>query len=290
MPQTQRLRSNVLHRRPSRAKHLNDSMNAVEATASAPLYRYKPFSKEWSSSLRRSMPLSLNLKEGRLSSLWKASLQWMWTIPLLLCCAPLYGYRFPDWWAMVDLSKLWNLAPDKAFVFLTSNVSYLLGGLILWCKFPALSISTRNTQQDGRRKHSLLPSRVLFSRYTWLSLWVWLAGLVSLTFHSVQTVAPYHIAEAWCFVDHGVAIASVAYFWTVCGPPTWPVWLTGGVLGGICLSNPVSSWYVWTHSIWHVLSAAAAIFWGIQHRGQRRARIELAILRNNYEAEVLGDI
>lgn len=197
-----------------------------------------------------------------------------WTSPLVLCLIPLYAEialqtkaHFPVWWKMVDMTYIFESSNAHSVVlcFLASNVSYLFSGLYLLRRFPPRKF-------PAARMASVFSWTT--SRYTWLSFWVLAAGFISTIFHSVQALGDYHVAEALCFLDHGIAIAAVGYFWNVCGRPSRAVWLLGGT-GMLCLSCPIRPGYAWLHSAWHILSAAAAVAWGRQSKtAPHRAQVE----------------
>ena len=121
---------------------------------------------------------------------------------------------------------------------------------------------------------------------SWLGLWVLLAGLVSTLFHTVQTWGDYAVAEGWCFVDHGVALAALTYFRHVLG---WPRTMRTGIvaiLAGLALVAPPAGFvplvvhtvvrlgylpraaapagaYAVLHALWHVLAAWTAVWWAL---------------------------
>lgn len=102
---------------------------------------------------------------------------------------------------------------------------------------------------------------------TGLAFWILTSGLVSTIFHSFQAMSgsaeASALAEALCFVDHGVAGASVLYFWNVCGRPRRST-VVVGVAGLVALALPLRPGYAWLHSLWHFLSATAALLWAFQ--------------------------
>lgn len=203
--------------------------------------------------------------------------QWWWLTPLSLCLVPVVcefvlqtSASTPDFWKMVDCRYLVQ-TPSIVGFFLLSNIAYLLAGarMILQCPPGPGKYQTQAT--TGRI--SMLLALPKPTRHTWLGLWVITAGVVSAVFHSVQSLGDYTAAEAWCYLDHGVAISAVAYFWHVCGPPSKRA-LAIGLAGIVALALPLRPGYAWLHSLWHFMSAAAAVAWVEDGRVARRARLE----------------
>ena len=238
-----------------------------------------------------------------------------WSWPLTLCLVPLITFlcwqttpSTPTWWKLVNVRDTFlshTYGELLQTIFLASNVSYLLAGLYLWYKFPPLSRPLvrydDKPQQRSRTKkdttnnknstnknlsasrvsmilaalvHNNPLGRIALSQQFFLGAWVLLAGLVSTIFHSVQTLGDYAIAEGWCYLDHGVAISAILYFFRICGRPNKIVWTLGGT-GLVALSIP--NGYAWLHSVWHVLSAAAAVVWGLQQKAERREQLERCV-------------
>ena len=212
-----------------------------------------------------------------------------WTFPLLLCLIPPFNCMattsigFPEWWKMVDLSHLWSKSSTACTFFLLSNIAYGASGFVLYKTFPMEKRIGNSSVSDGSggRLNSL---GWAWSHYTWLSFWLLGAGIISATFHAIQTVADYTLAESWCFLDHGIALSAFLYFWTHCGAPRLPT-LIPGTLGVVCLCNPVPAAYELTHSAWHVLSAVAALAWGLQGRDQRRYQLERAFISKGLQQQ-----
>jgi len=235
-----------------------------------------------------------------------ASSAW-WALPLLLCAVPLYTLAAwqtlpttPSWWKLVSVDHLWK-SPDGPFVvamFMLSNISYFMAGLYLLRKFPFVKSSTTESETGDNGISSgattiksagrlaslslLKPSMSSMtagtpSRYTWLGIWTLLAGAVSTIFHAVQTYGEYSVAEGWCYLDHGIAISAILYFFRTCGMPGKSA-LALGAAGLVALSLPLKPGYAWLHSTWHLLSAGSAVLWALQGRAVRRARLEEALL------------
>jgi hypothetical protein len=172
-----------------------------------------------------------------------------WCLPMFLALVPPYyalvhrtAATTPSWWSLVKLDSVLH-SPHAAFIlgfFLLSNIAYFISGIYLYHKY-----------------HHLVPA--VEARDPWLGVSVLTAGTISTVFHSVQALGPYSVAECLCYIDHGVAISSILYFWCKCGRPSRTTWLLS-ILGmaTLCLSGPG---YAWLHSVWHFLSAAASVLW-----------------------------
>lgn len=176
-----------------------------------------------------------------------------WCLPMVIALIPLFSALFqrtsasmPSWWALVELDHVLH-SPGAVIilgVFLLSNISYFISGIYLYRRYYHLVPNEIETIQE---RDPLLGGSVLT------------AGAVSTIFHSVQALGPFSVAEALCYIDHGVAISSILYFYYKCGLPsrtTWVLSIAGFV--SLCVTNPG---YAWLHSLWHVLSAAAAVVW-----------------------------
>jgi hypothetical protein len=104
-----------------------------------------------------------------------------------------------------------------------------------------------------------------------LGLWVLLAGSVSTLYHTVQSLGEYNVAEALCYIDHGIAGTALLYFWRRCGTPS----ITTVTLGMIGLALLACPWYyTLSHSLWHFVSAAVTVCW-VQDGMQRQRNTEL---------------
>lgn len=240
--------------------------------------------------------------------LTKALRRYWWSLPLLLCLVPLYTCAVhkcppatPGWWKLTNLDHLWhsNHSPVDAAhtssllsLFLVSNVSYFIGGIYLLQQYPLLLRERHDTRFDTALSHSppgssrgaMLPllgswlgsSRTFRSRVpsggTWLAVWLLLAGSVSTLFHAVQAFGEYSVAEGWCYLDHGVAIAATLYFAHYCHAPRTPA-LILGLIGVAALALPLPGYLGW-HSAWHFVSAGAAVLWATQPKARRRAALE----------------
>lgn len=172
-----------------------------------------------------------------------------WCLPMFLALVPPYcalvhrtSATTPSWWALVKLDSVLH-SPFAALIlgfFLLSNISYFISGIYLYLRY-------HHFVPEVEARDPLLGGSVLT------------AGTVSTVFHSVQTFGPHSVAECLCYIDHGVAISSILYFWYKCGRPSRTTWLLSILgLATLCLSGPG---YAWLHSVWHVLSSVAAVVW-----------------------------
>lgn len=197
--------------------------------------------------------------------LQKFAAQYWWSLPLTLCMVPVFfgPVSTPQFWKMVQVDYILE-CPDATLVigaFLGSNLSYFLAGYRIFCDLPS------------RRRN-----RLFVCPYGGLAGWIWAAGLISTIFHAVQSMgqASLSYAEALYYIDHGIAGAAVFYFYHICGLPNWHA--TGlGMAGLLCLALPLRPGYAWLHSLWHVLSAAAAWMWTCQGKVARRKQLLSAV-------------
>lgn len=154
----------------------------------------------------------------------------------------------PSFWPLVKLDSVVH-SPYAAIIlgtFLLSNVAYFISGAYLYLRYHPLAPKHNEATSSSSVRDPLLGGAVLT------------AGTVSTLFHSVQALGPQSLAECLCFIDHGVAISSVLYFFRTCGWPSWRTWILS-VAGIATLS--IHEGYAWLHSVWHLLSASAAIVW-----------------------------
>lgn len=185
----------------------------------------------------------------RIKTVWT---QVWWLFPLTLCLVPIYTTlcwqstpSTPEFWKLVDTR---HIGFHNMLSFLSSNISYFVSGtwMVLWMKQPSPQIRTSHVRKLG--------------------LWVLLAGSVSTLYHTVQSLGEYSVAEALCYLDHGIAGTAVLYFWRRCGRPSITTFLLG-MVGLALLACPW--WYTLSHSLWHWVSAAVTICWvrdGIQQQ------------------------
>ncbi|GKY98203.1 hypothetical protein MPSEU_000778000 [Mayamaea pseudoterrestris] len=234
-----------------------------------------------------------SLRDGQalLSDSW-------WAFPMTLCLVPVIckfmlnmDATTPAFWKMVDMQFVHSLPHGAATVgaFLFSNIAYFMSGLYLLLKSTSQSIKTTTL---GRLSDSRLPQIQLppLTRTSALGYWILAAGLISTLFHSVQALGDYTVAESWCYLDHGIAISAGLYFWKVCGPPAKHA-LSFGVPGLVCLAVTPQAAYTCLHSVWHFLSAGAAVAWGLQaySKDDQRVKLELAFLMNDKLRQNIDD-
>ena len=97
-----------------------------------------------------------------------------------------------------------------------------------------------------------------------LGYWVLAAGIMSTIFHTVQACGNYRIAEALCYLDHGIAGTAICHFYNRCGTPSLRTILCG-IIAFITLAFPITSIhlpsYTTLHSLWHTLAAVTAVLW-----------------------------
>jgi hypothetical protein len=182
-----------------------------------------------------------------------------WLSPILLCLVPVFSQlcfstlpATPDVWKLVNLPALRHNNAFFVAGFLTSNISYVASAATLvW---------------SGRLTPTA--SWVWSHRFS-PAAWILAAGLVSSAFHSVQSFGTYSVAEAWCYLDHGVAITAMLYFWRTFGLPSSKVFWGTAIAGLLALIAPTADngkVYTVLHSTWHVLSATAAALWALDRR------------------------
>jgi hypothetical protein len=167
-----------------------------------------------------------------------------WISPMFLALVPIYCAlvkgtcaRMPSWWQVFNMDHVLKAKSAAVVVgcFLFSNIAYFLSGTYLLNRFPF--------QRNGKST-AFKPTR-----FSMLGVWILAAGLVSTIFHSVQALGPYPVAEALCYVDHGVAISASFYFCDTCGLPSRRVCAIG--LAGIAALVITEPGYAWLHSTWH---------------------------------------
>eukprot|EP00978_Attheya_sp_CCMP212_P020328 scaffold58016_cov49-Attheya_sp.AAC.1 len=187
-----------------------------------------------------------------------------WCLPMGLALVPLYYWLVlnaypctPSWWPCIQLGPLldWSnsyaYASATVFTFLLSNMAYVFGGVYLLKYLPRQQQQHNKEASEEVRKLSVMGFLIL------------LAGGVSVIFHSIQALGPHTMAEAWCYMDHAVAITSGCYFLQHCGLPSART-LAIGLPGLLALALPRGHAYPWMHSVWHLLSAAAAVSWACE--------------------------
>lgn len=219
------------------------------------------------------------------SSSWSEYLQgagkyvanYWWIHPSVLAIWPLVtnfalktgDAAMPHWWPVTRMDHI-VASTDAAMVigfFLWSNIAYFLSGAYLVKKFPFVNSQQQQQQSNASDSTSLLSKVKQFTQYaptrqTWLGLLLLLSGLISTIFHTEQALGSYAIANSLCYIDHAIAGTSTFYFFHLCNPPSKKVW-TLGIAGLAALSIPLPG-YAWLHSLWHCLSAAAAVLWALE--------------------------
>jgi hypothetical protein len=221
-------------------------------------------------SFQRRRPLSTTTtrETTTITSVTHLLLQWWYAFPMCLALVPLYCTfwaktcaRMPHWWPMTNMDYIVASSGNGALIiacFLLSNSAYLLSGSYLVQKFPPIQQQHQQGGPSSWRRLAPVPTK-----YTMLGLWILAAGLVSTIFHFVQALGSFHMAEALCFVDHGVAISACFYYWKTLPRPSRRVWALG-LMGGVALVITVPGYYVGWHSTWHFLSAAGATLWAVE--------------------------
>jgi hypothetical protein len=192
--------------------------------------------------------------------------QFWYLVPSGLCFVPLYTWAAwqalpvtPAVWKLVNMDFVWRTGAGAMSVvtaFLASNACYFLAAAYLLQKGGVLPVpSFLMAASDTKPATTIAPS---------LGWWVLSAGCMSTLFHTVQAVGDYRIAEALCYLDHGVAGTAVLFYLYTCGRPSGRALLCGGA-GLITLAFPAAAWcppaYTWLHALWHALSALAAVWW-----------------------------
>lgn len=278
---------------PVRSKFTQESVAKAWQNHTMAAWRDLDWLREWpwqssSSSSSSWQTLQACLHHGR-THYW-------WTWPLLLCFIPPVHWALtqqpaltPTFWRMVNMEYIRQSRDALCViaVFLGSNASYLLSAVWLLIRLPPSSRAARRTRkkpvpvqhsegtysghlaQLSRKRPTCKKRRGVICRYSALGWGVLTAGIVSTVFHTVQALGDTVTAEALCYLDHGVAGTAVFYFWHTCGTPRGWTLILGGV-GLVALSLPLRPGYAWLHSLWHVLSAAAAVAWSMQGKAARR--------------------
>jgi len=193
-------------------------------------------------------------------SISRLLLQAWWVFPMILAIVPVYCAVFegtcasmPEWWPMVKMDYI-RQSKDAALViggFLMSNIAYFMSGAFLLNRFP-FRISTKGS----------LPKLKASTEFSFLGVWILMAGIVSTIFHSVQALGSYALAESLCYIDHAVALTAGFYYLQLCGFPSKKT-LSVGITSLFTLVFTYPN-YAFLHSAWHFLSAAAATLWAVE--------------------------
>lgn len=234
----------------------------------------------------RSILDTFNKTTFMLSEIICTSIMNFWyLLPSLLCFVPFYtllAYQTmpvtPTIWKLVNMDFIWcaQHAVSIVIAFLASNATFFIAALYLLQQsgtipsITTMNVRTSNDTQSSmlslsshdERKHSRNSRRRLPAA---LGYWVLSAGIMSTIFHSVQALGNYRIAEALCYMDHGVAGTAICYFYYTCGRPSIRTLLCG-ILGLITLAYPADSIlhisaYTLLHSMWHTFAALTAVLW-----------------------------
>lgn len=228
----------------------------------------------------------------------EAAQHFWWTGPAILLCGvvPIHTLcvyqtlpTTPAVWKLVNMEFVHTAAHAVTIiaVFLASNLSYILAAahLLRQSKNRAGTSMARTTQpflQSSRERQQEPPQNTLpiaaaaakTAVPAALGWWILAAGCMSTIFHAVQAWGDYGIAEALCYLDHGVAGTATLYFWHACGAPSLRTWLWAAA-GLTTLAFPITAvyppLYPALHASWHVLSAIAALVW-VQDASPERLR------------------
>jgi hypothetical protein len=198
-------------------------------------------------------------------------------LPSLLCLVPVYTLTVwqtipvtPDVWKLVNMDFIWWYYTQKhhaisvIFTFLASNASFFIAALYLLKQSGAsktdFSTAAQMTAADTAaavlNRSKQMPSS--------LGYWVLAAGVMSTIFHTVQACGNYRIAEALCYLDHGIAGTAICHFYNRCGMPSLRT-IVSGIVAFIILAFPITSIhlpsYTTLHSLWHTLAAITAVVW-----------------------------
>lgn len=203
---------------------------------------------------------------GSTQALLETLKQCWWCLPMTLALVPPFWALFyrthpsmPSFWPLVQLDSVLHSQYGAIILgtFLLSNIAYFVSGIYLYLQYHLLIPEEEAEVSTGR--DPLLGGAVLT------------AGTVSTIFHTVQALGPTSIAESLCFIDHGVAISSVLYFFQKLGWPSRRTWLLS--IAGLVTLAIHHVGYAWLHSIWHLLSASAAVVWARDGLGNKRDRL-----------------
>lgn len=224
--------------------------------------------------------------------LYTCIIPFWYLLPSILCFVPIYTLTVwqtipvtPDVWKLVNMDFIWWYYTHKPhaisviFTFLASNASFFMAALFLLKQsYPA--VTTVTPKQIQKTSSSTSSSTVSSTAATIaaatavlnrgknipssLGYWVLAAGIMSTIFHTVQACGNYRIAEALCYLDHGIAGTAICHFYNRCGTPSLRTILCG-IIAFITLAFPITAIhlpsYTTLHSLWHTLAAATAVLW-----------------------------
>jgi len=212
---------------------------------------------------------------------WNLIKKSWWCFPMFIALIPPYttlvlgtNARMPSWWAFPTLHSHGSTTSTLNWMmirFLSSNLSYILSGLYLLLPQHVWKRNMSNRQNasniDFEKESTTLSSFQASSYPPLLGISIVTAGIISFTYHTYQALGSLIIAEHLCFIDHAFALTSGLFFLKTCGIPS-PSTLLIGMLGLITLANFNfleaffgAYRYAEIHSIWHWLSAGAAVSW-----------------------------
>ena len=217
--------------------------------------------------------------------LYTCIIPFWYLLPSLLCFVPIYTLTVwqtipvtPDVWKLVNMDFIWwyythkHHAISVIFTFLASNASFFLAALVLLKQSHPVVVTATTTPKPTKMISPSLSSKAVSSSVTVtaaampssLGYWVLAAGIMSTIFHTVQACGNYRIAEALCYLDHGIAGTAICHFYNRCGTPSLRTILCG-IIAFVTLAFPITSIhlpsYTTLHSIWHTLAAATAVLW-----------------------------
>jgi hypothetical protein len=223
--------------------------------------------------------------------LYTCIIPFWYLLPSILCFVPIYTLTVwqtipvtPDVWKLVNMDFIWWYYTHKPhaisviFTFLASNASFFMAALFL-LKQSNPVVTTITPQQIQKTSSStsstvsstataIAAATAVLNRGkaipSSLGYWVLAAGIMSTIFHTVQACGNYRIAEALCYLDHGIAGTAICHFYNRCGTPSLRTILCG-IIAFITLAFPITSIhlpsYTTLHSLWHTLAAATAVLW-----------------------------
>lgn len=219
----------------------------------------------------------------------KSIIQKSWYLfPLFIALIPVHSVlilkeqpQMPSWWALQHISR--DTTKYLIGIFLASNIAYILSGAYLLFPHVFIRPSRRrlffsDISDKQKENHDITTSTtkdiIPLKEYPpILGLSLLVCGTISIIYHAFQTMGLTNTAEGLSYVDHGFALASGLTFLRKCGIPSMKTMMCG-FTGLFFLSN--NFMYVELHSIWHILSAVAAISWADDHRHGKKLKDDVA--------------
>lgn len=218
----------------------------------------------------------------------KSIIQKSWYLfPLFIALIPVHSIlilkeqpQMPSWWALQHISR--DTTKYLIGIFLASNIAYILSGSYLL--FPHVFIrpsrrrlflsDTSDKQKENYDITSTTKDTISLKEYPpMLGISLLVCGTISIIYHAFQTMGLTNTAEGLSYVDHGFALTSGLTFLRKCGIPSMKTMMCG-FTGLFFLSN--NFMYVELHSIWHILSAVAAISWADDYRHGKKLKDDVA--------------